>query len=39
MQDRYEARLREVIDAKVAGEEIQAPDERRRTSPATWWIS
>ena len=27
MQDRYEARLREVIDAKVAGEEIQAPDE------------
>lgn len=27
MQDRYEARLREVIKAKVAGEEIQAPDE------------
>ncbi len=27
MQDRYEARLREVIDAKLAGEEIQAPDD------------
>ena len=27
MQDRYEARLREVIDAKVAGEDVQAPDD------------
>lgn len=27
MEDRYEARLREVIDAKLAGEDIQAPSE------------
>ena len=28
MEDRYEARLREVIDAKLAGEDIQAPADR-----------
>lgn len=27
MEDRYEARLREVIDAKLAGEEVQTPSE------------
>ncbi|NPD68584.1 Ku protein [Lichenicola cladoniae] len=27
MEDRYEARLREVIDAKLAGEDVQAPSE------------
>ena len=38
LEDRYESRLRALIDAKLKGEGIDAEAESRPSRRATWWI-